>query len=173
MLTYFSGELHTEDERYELSAFINMLSMRNVGRFAHIGAGNADLFYAVMHSLHFGSYGVVHAEDHTHRAQIERVIVALAEDGRKVGSVYGPSITAATRTIITARGPYDAIMLGNATIAEWEYYRGLAPIIGFYNLGAVQDVWEHVQECGFRTYEFLARGSKLGIGCAWPNISTR
>lgn len=191
MLKTFSGRKPSQNE-FELRSFITLLKDEGVRRYCEIGSRHGDTFHEVMTSLPVGSYGV--ANDlpgalwgkHDTEVWLRRVERDLERRGYKASRLIGNSQGDATHSLIVGRGPYDAILIdGDHTYdgvkADWERYRGMAPMIAFHDIVGsgqrekitnreveVPVLWAEIKAAGYVTREFIAPGSKMGIGVVWP-----
>lgn len=185
MLTTFSGRKASQDA-YELDGFVQLMRERGVKSYGEIGSREGDTFHHVLTSLPRcrgvavdlpgGRWGRV-----TTRSQLER---AVADLGPRASCMFGDSKTLATVRLFQSRGPYDAILIdGDHTLegvtADWGNYRSMAPLIAFHDIvgegqrekrpgGCAVEVptfWRILKSQGYNTVEFVAPGSKMGIGC--------
>lgn len=189
MLTTRSGRNPSQNE-FELRGFIALLQEQGVTRYVEIGARHGDTFFDVMRALPRGSVGV--AVDlpgglwgtSKSRRPLEEAVSELCGLGYHASLLFGDSQAAATQRLVTARGPFDAILIdGDHTLAgvtrDWELYRGLAPLIAFHDIvgtGQIEKVggrpvevpilWAQLRE-RYRHVEFIDADSKMGIGVLW------
>lgn len=188
MLTTFSGRRASQNE-FELRGFIGLLSERGVKSYCEIGARHGDTFHEVVCSLPEGSTAV--AVDlpgglwgtEKSREHLESAVSDLCARGYKASCLFGDSQTEETKRIVVGRGPYDAILidgdhsLGGVT-RDWHLYGELAKTIAFHDIvgtGQIEKVhgspvevpilWQSIYRSGAVTREFVAPGSKMGIGC--------
>jgi hypothetical protein len=187
VLKTFSGRKPSQDE-FELRSFIALLLERSVTRYLEIGARDGDTFHEVMTALPAGSRGV--ALDlpgglwgkTTTRDRLEWACADLEHRGYKVSPLFGDSRAAGTLRLAQTRGPYDAMLIdGDHTYqgvrSDWENYRHMAPLVAFHDIvgsGQAEKVhgnpvqvprlWEEIKASGLETVEFVAPGSKMGIG---------
>lgn len=183
----FSGRRASQNE-FELTSFMALLFERGVRRYLEVGAREGDTFVAVMESLPPGSTGV--AVDwpgamwgkSTTRGQLEKAVAHLQTKGYKASLLFGDSQSAGTRRIVIGRGPFDAVLIDadhryEGVRKDWELYGQLGPVIGFHDITGegerekvhgnpveVPRLWREIKETGVETVEFVAPGSKMGIG---------
>lgn len=175
----------------ELDAFIELLLAEGAESYGEVGAREGDTFHAIMLRLPERSRGV--ALDlpgglwgkTTTRGQLEAAVAHLVDRGYRASCLFGDSKAAATRRQFAGRGPYDAILIdGDHTLAgvtaDWERYRDLAPVVAFHDIVGTGEafastgdqvevpiLWESIKASGLRTAEFVAPGSRMGIGVVW------
>lgn len=187
MLKTFSGRRASQNES-ELRAFIGLLVKRGVTHYLEIGARHGDTLHAIGMALPKGATvvgcdlpGAAWGIDSS-RAHLERAVADLCAHGRKASCLFGDSQTDATRRLLIGRGPYDAILIDGdhsyaGVLRDWDLYRGMAPMVAFHDItgtgesekvhGAPVEVprlWAEIKDSGLRTVEFVAPGSKMGIG---------
>lgn len=187
MLTTFSGRKASQNEQ-ELRAFVAFLQEQKVQRYGEIGARHGDTFHHVLTALP-GARGValdlpggLWGHDST-RGALERSVADLTRRGIKASCMFGDSRTLATQHLFQSRGPYDAILIdGDHTLAgvtaDWDAYSHMARIIAFHDIVGegqherkhghpveVPILWRALKAQGYNTVEFVAPGSKMGIGC--------
>jgi hypothetical protein len=188
VLNTFSGRAPSQDE-FELRSFIALLQERKVARYLEVGARHGDTFHEVAISLPAGS--TVVAVDlpgglwgnSKSRSHLEEVVADLRTRGYQASVIFGDSHTSGTRRLIVGRGPYDAILIdGDHTLAgvtkDWDAYGDMAPIVAFHDIvgtGQIEKVngspvevpilWQSLKRAGMTALEFVAPGSKMGIGC--------
>lgn len=184
----FSGRRKASQDPDELQAFVDLLKLEEVKRYGEIGARHGDTFHHIVREL--GAYGV--ALDlpgglwgqSTTRPYLERAVEDLCKRGLKASCMFGDSRSAATIGQFIGRGPYDAILIdGDHTLegvtADWLNYRSCARLVAFHDIvgtGQAEKVtsrpvevpllWESIKRT-HRVVEFVAPGSKMGIGVAW------
>lgn len=187
-LTTFSGRKASQHPD-ELSAFVDLLLEHQVQSYGEIGSREGDTFHHVLTSLRGcrgvavdlpgGLWGKV-----TTRSKLEIAVADLTARGIEASCMFGDSKTLATKQLFQGRGPYDAILIdGDHTLegvtADWGNYRSMARIIAFHDIvgvgqrekrpgGRVVEVptfWRVLKSQGYNTVEFVAPGSKMGIGC--------
>lgn len=165
----------------ELADFIALLRERGVRRYLEIGARWGMTFDAVMRSLPAGSKGVaVDLPASNSRKSLESICSGLKRDGYDASLCFGGSEVPATIGMVNNRGPYDAILIDGdhslvAVTRDWENYGSMAPLVAFHDIvgdgqwdgsskGPVEVpiLWQLLR--GQNTREFIAPGSKMGIG---------
>lgn len=187
MLTTFSGRRASQDEQ-ELAAFVDFLRGRNVKAYAEIGAREGDTFHWIVQALGAGARGI--AVDlpgalwgkKTTGAQLYAAVNDLNEKGYPVAAVLGSSQDEAVIQSVRVGAPYDAILIdGDHTYegvkADWETYRGMAPLIAFHDIVGegqfekvtrrgveVPRLWAEIKAGGAQVVEFVSPGSAMGIG---------
>lgn len=187
MLTTFSGRRPSQQE-FEIDGFVELLRTHGVKSYGEIGAREGDTFHHVLTSLP-GCTGValdlpggLWGKAST-RSQLEAAVADLEGKGIKASCMFGDSKGAATIRLFQGRGPYDAILIdGDHTLAgvtaDWENYRHMARIVAFHDIVGegqrekvfgrhveVPLLWETIKFSGYKTVEFVAPGSTMGIGC--------
>ena len=185
MLTTFSGRKPSQNA-HELGAFVNFLRAQGVQRYGEIGARDGDTFHHILTALPecrgvaMDLPGGLWGHENT-RQRLER---AVADLGTRASCLFGDSKTLATMRLFQGRGPYDAILIdGDHTLqgvtADWGNYRGMARIVAFHDIVGVGQrekkpggrpvevptFWRVLKSQGYNTVEFVAPGSKMGIGC--------
>lgn len=191
MLQTFSGRKASQDEE-ELRGFISLLNEEGVKSYGEIGSREGDTFHEILSSLANcrgvamdlpgGLWGKV-----TTRSKLEAAINDLVKNSIDASCMFGDSKTAAAIRMFHGRGPYDAILIdGDHTLdgctADWNNYRGMARIIAFHDIvghGQIEKVhrnqvevpvlWESIKSQGYRTVEFIAAGSSMGIGVVYTD----
>lgn len=188
MLTTFSGRRASQDE-FELRSLIALMQGRGVGRYLEIGARHGDTFHEVVCSLPIGSTavavdlpGALWGTDKS-RQHLERAVADLVARGYNASCLFGDSQTEATKRLIVGRGPFDAVLIdGDHTLAgvtrDWQLYGDMAPLVAFHDIvgtgqsekvhGSPVEVpilWESIKRSGVDVREFVAPGSRMGIGC--------
>lgn len=187
MLKTFSGRRASQNER-ELRAFIALLRERGVNRYLEIGAREGDTFHEVMLALPDGAEGV--AVDlpgglwgkGTTADGLKRAVADLNARRRNCAAILGASTSEPVRHQVDLCAPFDAILIdGDHTYdgvkADWEAFRGMAPIIAFHDIvgdgerekvsGCAVEVprlWAEIKASGLQTMEFVDQGSRMGIG---------
>lgn len=185
MLTTFSGRKPSQNA-HELGAFVNFLRAQGVQRYGEIGARDGDTFHHILTALPecrgvaMDLPGGLWGHENT-RQRLER---AVADLGTRASCLFGDSKTLATVRMFQGRGPYDAILIdGDHTLegvtADWGNYRKMARIVAFHDIVGVGQrekkpggrpvevptFWRVLKSQGYNTVEFVAPGSKMGIGC--------
>jgi hypothetical protein len=190
ILKTFSGNRASQIQS-EIQGFIQLLLREGVRAYGEIGARHGDSFYEVLTGLPGGSKGVacdlpeaVWGAKGT-REDLERAVNALKSLGYKASAMFGDSKNAGTIQMFRGRGPYDAILIdGDHTYegvsSDWNNYRSMARLIAFHDIvgfgqstkkGAfvveVPKLWKEIKAQGYKTVEFVAPGSKMGIGVVY------
>lgn len=187
MLKTFSGRLASQNE-WELRSFIALLRKHGVRRYCEIGSREGDTFHEIMTSLPAGSVGLACDLPGglwgkvTTRFKLERAVSDLVRLGYPACTFFGDSTEPESVAFVKEAGPFDAILLdGDHTYEgvskDWRLYGGMAPIVAFHDIvgdGQAEKVhgnpvevprlWAEVKASGARTIEFIAPGSKMGIG---------
>lgn len=189
MLKAFSGRRPSQIEE-ELRGLIDLFIAEGVRSYAEIGAREGDTFHEVLTrvprcrgvavDLPDGLWGKAGT-----RAKLEAAVRDLTARGIEASCLFGNSQTEATHRLIRLRGPYDAILIdGDHTYegvrADWENYGPGARLVAFHDIvgsgcrdrrrGAPVEVprlWAEIKAT-HRTVEFIAAGSQMGIGVAFP-----
>lgn len=187
MLKTFSGRNASQNE-YELRSFIALLQERGVRSYLEVGARHGDTFHEVMTSLPVGSRGVAvdlpgglwgkESSVHSLRAAADDLNLR----GYEAEMVLGDSQTEEMRDLIQSKGPFDAVLLdGDHTYGgvsrDWSLYGNMAPLIAFHDITGegqrekvhgnpveVPRLWSELNAMGLETVEFIAPGSRMGIG---------
>lgn len=185
----FSGRTASQNAE-ELLAFIQLLRDEQVMAYGEIGAREGDTFHDVMLALPKGAKGVAldfpggawgaHGTDR----QLLKCMADLKAHGRNVSHLLGDSKSAQIIGAFHGRGPYDAILIDGdhrlpGVTADWKHYQDVAPLVAFHDIVGkgqldrnnhpveVYMLWESIKASGLRTQEFVAPGSKMGIGVVW------
>lgn len=186
----FSGRKRASQNPQELAAFADLLKTEEVTRYGEIGARHGDTFHYIMLGLREGSHGV--AMDYpgalwgqaSSRSYLERAVADLCDRGYKASAMFGDSRSSGTIGQFIGRGPYDAILIdGDHTLevvtSDWLNYQGCSRLVAFHDIvgtGQKEKVsgrqvevpllWASIKR-NYKTVEFVAEGSKMGIGVAW------
>lgn len=187
MLKTFSGRQASQNE-WELQSFIALLKERGVRSYLEVGSREGDTFYDVVSSLPEGSSalaidlpGGMWGKSTTGK-QLEKAAVALRAKGYTVVTVLrdstDPNVVASAQTC----GPFGAALIDGdhryeGAKQDWLNYGPLARIVGFHDIvghGQAEKVhgnpvevprlWAEIKASGAETVEFVAPGSKMGIG---------
>lgn len=171
----------------ELQPFIDLLVEKNVQSYCEIGARDGDTFHSVMSALPAGSRGV--AVDFpgalwgksTTIKNLQNACDDLIRRGYDIQMIIGDSTSTDVISKVHAYGDYDAILIdGDHTFegvrSDFMNYGMLAPIVAFHDIVGdgqyekvtkrhveVPKLWKMIRE-EFRTIEFVAPESKMGIG---------
>lgn len=185
-LVTFSGRRPSQMEA-ELRGFVDLMLARGVRRYGEIGARHGDTFHYVLTAL--GASGValdlpggLWGHSDTGKA-LQRAVADLRDRELDASYLWGDSRDPSMQAQFRAKGPYDAILIdGDHTLegvtADWEAYRSFAPLIAFHDIVGegqrervsgrrveVPKLWASIKQRGYNTVEFVAPGSKMGIGC--------
>lgn len=185
----FSGR-RASQHPVELRAFIDLLRAEGVTSYLEVGARHGDTFHAVMTALPAGSRGV--AVDLPGGAwgvasSAGSLAVAAADLRARgydievlLGASAGPDVL---RRLGDRR--FDALLIDGdhryaGVLADWLTYRDRGRLIAFHDIageGQVQPtsglpvevprLWREVKAEGRRSVEFIAEGSRMGIGVVW------
>lgn len=190
MLKTFSGRIASQNEQ-ELKELLVLLRSEKAKAYCEVGAREGDTFHQVMLSLPKGSKGV--AVDlpgalwgiKKTRPQLEKAVFNLRKRGYDASCLFGDSRTIATRHLVRARGPFDALLIDAdhtlpAVTADWLAYRDMARLVIFHDIAGTGEkdkrsdkpvevpmLWRSLRANGHRTAEFIAPGSVMGIGVVW------
>lgn len=191
----FSGRNPSQNE-WELESFISLLLENKVGWYLEIGARHGDTFHAVMSALPVGSLGV--AIDlpggawgvESSQASLHRAADDLRAKGYDIevliGDSQSPEIIREFRRSF-GDNAFDAILIDGdhryeGVKADWLNYREAANgLVAFHDIaghGLVQRatgypvevprLWAELKP-QFETIEYIAPGSKMGIGVLCRN----
>lgn len=153
-----------------------------------IGARHGDTFYEVMTSLPVGSFGL--AMDlpgglwGTEKSvnSLKDAAKELRRIGYDVEMILGNSMSRKCITAAARYGPFDAVLIDGDHLyegakADWENYGPLGRLVAFHDIvgdGQAEKVhgnpvevprlWAEIKASGVETVEFVAPGSKMGIG---------
>lgn len=185
----FSGNKWSQNTD-ELSAFIAFLKSNGVRSYLEIGARHGDSFHAVMSSLPPGSMGV--AVDLPGGAwgrndslpALDAAILDLRRLGYDVCRIIGNSRDQAIFSTVRNMGPFDAGLIDGdhryeGVRADWVAYGRLCRIVAFHDIAGegvttgkgrleveVPRLWAEIKN-ERNNAEFIAPGSKMGIGVLW------
>lgn len=183
----FSGRRASQDP-VELQGFISLLRARGVKRYGEIGAREGDTFHEVMmkvectHGVAVDLPGALWGKSTTARS-LERSVGDLNRLGKDARFFLGNSQDPFVWRAFAHAGPYDAILIdGDHTLegvtADWETYRDFAPLIAFHDIVGdgqfekvtrrkveVPTLWSRIKAERYNVVQFVAPGSKMGIGC--------
>ena len=184
-LTTRSGRRPSQNAE-ELFGFIDLLRFRGVSSYLEVGARHGDTFDTVMRSLPVGSRGV--AVDlgggawGTPRSvpALRDAVRALKADGYDARLVLGDSTKARIISTVEKVGPFGGVLIDGdhryeGVKADWLAYGGMGEVVAFHdivgdgqmdrlkNLIEVPRLWSELK-AGHETIEFVAEGSRMGIG---------
>ncbi|MEJ0097272.1 MAG: class I SAM-dependent methyltransferase [Bauldia sp.] len=172
--------------RSEFSGFLQTLAELDVRSYLEVGAYRGGTFFRVMRSLPPGSFGVTVDDDS--RSALRGRASPLAEVGARLGrlgyrieTVFGNSHEPATIAAARALGPFDAVLIDadhryDAVKRDWEDYGPMGRrLVAFHDIAEehvtrsgraveVPRLWREIRASGAVTREFIAPGSKMGIG---------
>lgn len=173
----------------ELRQLIELLLRESVRSYLEIGARHGDTFFDVMRSLPKGSHGV--AVDlpggpwgtWKSALHLQSACSELRRD-YDVHTILANSQTPETAEMVNALGPFDAALIDGDHMYEgvkrdWNLYKSQARIIAFHDIAGVGQLQRHSQlpvevpqlwneiKGDYRHEEFIALGSKMGIGVVW------
>lgn len=187
MLKTRSGRNASQDE-FELRSLIALMQQRGVRSYLEIGARHGDTFYEVMTSLPVGSFGL--AMDlpgglwgtSKSLASLKEAKQELEAMGYRVVLSLGDSKLEDSIDTAMAFSPYDAVLIDGDHLyegvkADWLNYGSLGEMVAFHDIvGAgqaekvhgnpveVPRLWQEIKDSGVEVVEFIAPGSKMGIG---------
>lgn len=191
MLKTLSGRNPSQNE-YELRCFIATLENAGVKSYLEIGARHGDTFVEVVQHLpHDGVYvavdlpGGLWGKKSSKNALINAAS-HLSHAGYKVGVHFDNSQAHDFAGMLAHKyGRFDAVLIdGDHTYEgvkrDWELYRAMGNIVAFHDIVGdgmkekvhgnpveVPRLWEEIKAQGFKTQEFIAPDSKMGIGCVF------
>lgn len=187
MLKTRSGRNASQDE-FELRSLIALMQQRDVRSYLEIGARHGDTFYEVMTSLPAGSFGL--AMDlpgglwgtSKSLASLREAMQELEAMGYRIVLSLGDSKLEDSIDTAMAFAPYDAVLIDGDHLyegvkADWLNYGSLGKMVAFHDIvGAgqaekvhgnpveVPRLWQEIKTSGVEVVEFIAPGSKMGIG---------
>lgn len=187
MLKTRSGRNASQDE-FELRSLIALMQQRGVRSYLEIGARHGDTFYEVMTSLPAGSFGL--AMDlpgglwgtSKSLASLKEATQELEDMGYRIVLSLGDSKLEDSIDTAMAFSPYDAVLIDGdhlyeGVVADWLNYGSLGKMVAFHDIvGAgqaekvhgnpveVPRLWQEIKTSGVEVVEFIAPGSKMGIG---------
>jgi hypothetical protein len=144
-----------------------------------------------MRALPRGSFGVTvdngkRSAGRGRTSPLAEVGARLARQGYRIETVFGDSHDSATIEATRRLGPFDAVLIdGDHSYAgvkrDWENYGPMARrIVAFHDIAEehvtrsgfrveVPRLWREIKATGADTREFIAPGSKMGIGVVVRN----
>lgn len=187
MLTTRSGRKPSQTE-IELRSLIALMQQRGVRSYLEIGARHGDTFYEVMTALPRGSFGMAvdlpgglwGTEKSVNSLRSARD--ALRFKGYDVKVVFGNSASRECIKKVSDFAPFDAILIDGDHLydgakADWLNYGPLGKMVAFHDIVGydqsekvhgnpveVPRLWSEIKASGVETVEFVAPGSKMGIG---------
>lgn len=171
----------------ELAGLIALFQSRGVRSYLEIGTRHGDTFHAVMTSLPPGSVGLAvdlpgGAWGQSSSAQhLDRAVTDLCSRGYRAARIFGDSRSTEVFLKVQKLGPFDAGLIDGdhryaGVKADWEAYGPLCSITAFHDIAGVGLVarksglavevprlWSEIT-AQRETVEFVAAGSKMGIG---------
>lgn len=192
MLTCLSGRTKPSQDEWELRQFIRLLQNAGVRRYCEIGARHGDTFVEILRALPRGSFGLAvdlpgaaWGQDGTD-AYLARACDTLKAEGYDARMLLADSHTRETEDMIYGFAHFDAVLIdGDHTYdgvrTDWHRYANLAPIVAFHDIvgeGQIEKrggrpvevprLWAEIKASGLSYREFIAEGSKMGIGIVYP-----
>jgi hypothetical protein len=174
----------------ELGGFIELLQREGVRSYLEIGARHGDTFFDVMRALPMGSRGVAvdlpggnwgTSKSQTH---LRMTCDDLRQRGYEAHCIFANSQDEGTAQIVNSMGPFDAALIDGDHLydgvkRDWHLYGHQARLIAFHDIAGdgqrqktsqlpveVPRLWREIRS-DFPYREFIARGSKMGIGVLW------
>lgn len=185
-----SGRRASQDE-WELRSLIDLFRAEGVRSYLEIGARHGDTFFEIMAALPKGSRGV--ALDlpggNWGTPKSANPLVAACNDliaqGRDVKMILGNSQDPALIARVTKAAPFDSALIDGDHLyegvrADWLNYGPMSRLVAFHDIAGdgeatrdgrelpveVPRLWREIRG-GYRHVEFIAPGSKMGIGVLW------
>jgi hypothetical protein len=172
--------------RSEFRSFLQLLTTLNVRSYLEVGAYRGGTFYRVMRALPAGALGVTvdngrRSASRGRPSPLAEVGARLARQGYAIETIFGDSRDGATIEAARRLGPYDAILIDgdhsyDGVKHDWEAYGPMARrLVAFHDVAEehvtrsgfrveVPRLWREIKAAGANTREFVAPGSKMGIG---------
>lgn len=172
--------------RSEFHDFLRLLRTLQVNSYLEVGAYRGGTFYRVMRHLPAGSFGVTVDNDKRnasrgHQSPLVAVRQRLTREGYRIQTVFGDSHDAATIAATRSLGPFDAVLIDGdhsytGVKKDWEAYGPMARrLVAFHDIAKehvtrsgsrieVARLWREIRASDIPTQEFIAPGSKMGIG---------
>jgi len=175
----------------ELTGFIELLQRENVRNYLEIGARHGDTFFDVMRSLPAGSRGIAVDLPGGNWGSVrsspflQATCASLRVDhGYDVHMMLGDSQLPSMAEIVATFGPFDAALIDGDHLydgvkRDWLLYRDMVRIVAFHDIAGdgqlqrhsrlpveVPQLWREIRN-DYRHQEFIAPGSKMGIGVLW------
>lgn len=170
----------------EFRPFLDLLASTGVRSYLEVGAYRGGTFYRVMRRLPPGSLGVTVDDGRrtvmrNHRPVLAIVGDRLRGDGYRIEHVFGDSQESDTIATVRRLAPFDAVLIDAdhryaGARRDWESYGPMARrIVAFHDIAEehttragtrveVARLWREIVASGATTREFVAPGSKRGIG---------
>lgn len=187
MLKTRSGRNASQNE-YELRSLIALMQQRGARSYMEVGARHGDTFYEVMTSLPVGSFGLamdlpggLWGTDKSVNS-LKDAVKELRRIGYDIVLSLGDSKLEASIDTAMAFGRYDAVLIDGDHLyegakADWLNYGPLGKMVAFHDIvgsGQAEKVhgnpvevprlWAEIKASVAETVEFVAPGSKMGIG---------
>lgn len=168
------------------------MKAEGVRSYLEIGARHGDTFFDVMVSLPVGARGValdLPGGNWGTSKSANTLTVAcdcLIGQGCDVKMILGNSRDPAVHARVAAAGPFDAVLIDgdhlyDGVAADWRNYGPMARIVAFHDIAGdgqvtkdgraipveVPRLWAELKPTR-RHVEFVAPGSKMGIGVLLP-----
>lgn len=174
----------------ELRGLIELLQREGVRSYLEIGARHGDTFFDVMHSLPKGSRGIAvdlpggNWGTIKSGAYLQGACDQLNQEGYQVFCMLADSQLESTAETISRFGPFDAALIDGDHLysgvkRDWELYHGHSRLVAFHDIAGegqcqrksllpveVPRLWKEIRN-DFPHQEFIAPGSKMGIGVLW------
>jgi hypothetical protein len=166
--------------RSEFRALLDLFAAEGVRSYLEVGAYRGGTFFRVMRSLPAGSLGVTVAS-RGRPSPLADVGARLVRLGYRIETIFGDSRSPVTIEATRRLGPFDAILIDGdhsyeGVKRDWENYGPMASrIVAFHDIAEmhttrngfqveVPRLWQELKASGRATREFIAPGSKMGIG---------
>lgn len=180
----FSGRKASQMTR-EIQPLARLFEERCVTSYLEIGARHGDTFHYLVSRMPKGSRAVAvdlpggawGKESSVH--SLQAAAADLRAKGYDITVILGDSTSIEVIRQVEALAPYEAALIDGdhrfeGVHADWLAYGGLAKVVAFHdivgdgqrhgdNMVEVPRFWQEVKK-GRHTMEFLAQGSKMGIG---------
>lgn len=196
----FSGRTPSQNAA-ELADFVALLQRERVRTYLEIGARHGDTFHHIMMSLPGDAVGL--AVDLPGAAwgqggsgeHLERAVADVNTSPRRALAMFGDSGDRKTIYEVFDHGPFDAVLIDGdhryeGVKRDWEFYGDMARVVAFHDIagaGEVQprqgfrvdvpELWAEVKQKaaaeGWAVHEFIATGSRMGIGVIVKNEAGR
>lgn len=189
MLTTFSGRQASQNE-WELRSFIALLKERGVTSYAEIGARHGDSFHEIMLSLPVGSRGVAVDWPGALWGKKSSVtsLTAACDDLRVRGYVIDMILgDSGSLEVAQQVGDTDAVLIDGDH--RYEAVKRDFGLYGYRRITALHDIvgheqsekmhgtpvevprfWAELKAAGcYKPREFIAPGSRMGIGVAFAD----
>jgi len=172
----------------ELNALIDLAKKNNVQRYLEIGARFGDTFYDIMTSLPIGSIGVcvdLPASlwgSNNSQSYLLEACTELIKQGYKIECILGNSTSPEVlQAVYDFSDFYDLVLIdGDHTYkgvkADYLNYSERAGFVALHDIAGygqrhseginveVPRFWEEIKAQKEHSWEFIAKGSKMGVG---------